>query len=78
MNENEIKFIQTEKGITQANEFNTKITYWERKQWRIGSLAFTLDRICVFATIKAHIKYFVYNAFRSALNAFGIKVDFFY
>ena len=78
MNENEIKFIQTKNGLTTATEFNTRITYYDEKHWRIGRLHFSYVRVCVFSTVRAYIKYRSYNGFRRALNAFGVKVDLLY
>lgn len=74
MNDNEIKFIQTKTGISQADELNTIFTYYSRKEWTVGRLHFSYTRVRVFATLKARIKYISYNTFKRSLNALGVNV----
>lgn len=76
--ENEIKFIQTQNGITSQTEYNTKITYIDAREYTIGRLKLSYTRVCVINTIKARVKFYSFNTTKRALNAFGVNVDLMY
>jgi hypothetical protein len=76
MNNTYIQFRTDNKGnLVTVTEFNTKITYVNMVNFKIGRLEFSFERMLVLRTIKAHTKFRAYTALKTALRGLGVHVD---